>query len=325
MSVRWSEDPAVFASPAWARLVGGDPAATVFHTPRYLKLYWEEFGGGLQVAMVPGGDEPAAVCAFDLRDGRLRFLGGTEVTDYMGPVGLPADRGRAAKELMAALGGRTDWEEADLGGLPDDTPWLPALAAGARDTGLEAAVEESALAPYLPLPGSFEEYLAGLGGKRRHEIRRKARRLEEALPGARLVDAAGAPDPEDLERFLDWHRSSPGEKGRFMQPGMELFFRRLAGVILPAGVLRLVFLEQGGRKLAGAIGFRWRRRLLLYNSAYDQRFAAVSPGMVLVAKLIRDLIATGHEGLDMLKGDLDYKHRFGARPRTVRRLVLTRR
>jgi CelD/BcsL family acetyltransferase involved in cellulose biosynthesis len=181
------------------------------------------------------------------------------------------------------------------------------------------------VAPYLRLPGSFEEYLAGLRGKLRHEIRRKTRRLQEAFPGARLVDASGEPRPEDLERFLDWHRDSPGEKGGFMQPGMELFFRRLVHGLLPMGMLRLTFLEHEGRKLAGLIAFRWRRRLLLYNSAYDQSLGAVAPGMVLVAELIRDVIATGHEGLDMLKGDLDYKYRFGARPRAVRRLVVTRR
>jgi hypothetical protein len=44
--------------------------------------------------------------------------------------------------------------------------------------------------------------------------------------------------------------------------------------------------------------------------------------MALVAELIRSAIEEGCRGLDMLKGDLPYKYRFGARPRGVARLRL---
>jgi CelD/BcsL family acetyltransferase involved in cellulose biosynthesis len=46
--------------------------------------------------------------------------------------------------------------------------------------------------------------------------------------------------------------------------------------------------------------------------------------MVLVAEDIRLAIEDGHDGFDLLKGDYGYKYRFGAAPRRVRRLVVTR-
>ncbi len=46
--------------------------------------------------------------------------------------------------------------------------------------------------------------------------------------------------------------------------------------------------------------------------------------MVLVADMIRQAIADGCRRFDLLKGDLGYKYRFGARPRPVRRLRLSR-
>ncbi len=47
--------------------------------------------------------------------------------------------------------------------------------------------------------------------------------------------------------------------------------------------------------------------------------------MVLVADLIERAILDGCRWFDLLKGDLAYKYRFGARPRAVKRLVLGKR
>lgn len=325
MPLSWSDDPAELASADWSALSESDPGATFFHTPRYLKLYWEELGrGALRIATVTVGSSPVARAALELHEGRARFLGGTEVTDYMGPVGDPAHRDRSAKELLAGLATRDDWEEADLRGLAEDAPWLRSLAGAAADSGLAPRVEEDGVAPRLELPASWEEYLAAISSKRRHEIRRKARRLAEALPGPRLVDATERTLADDLEDFFRLHRSSAGPKGKFMQPGMELFFRRLADEFLADGIFRLVFLEAGGERVAGIVTFRWEGTLLLYNSAYDHRHRSLAPGMVLVGEVIRDAIERGYRRVDMLKGDLEYKYRFGSAPRPIRRLILRR-
>jgi CelD/BcsL family acetyltransferase involved in cellulose biosynthesis len=325
MRVEWVDDPSAFTAPEWSDLVEADPDGTVFHRPRFLKLYWEEFGAaGLRVALVREGDTLLAVAPFDVRERTLTFLGGFDVTDYLGPVGLPAAREGAAKELMATLAAEGDWDRGDLRGLPQDGTWLRPLEAAGRDAGLVVETAEDGVAPWLDLPDSFDQYLAGLPGKLRHEIRRKERRLREALADARVVDATVATAAAGLDRFVDLHRSSPGDKGRFMVPGMELFFRRMADAMLTEGTLRLTFLEAEGMKIAGALGFRDRQTFRLYNSVYDHARAGLSPGMVLVAELIRSAIDEGCRGLDFLKGDLPYKYRFGARRRRVSRLLLSR-
>ena len=121
------------------------------------------------------------------------------------------------------------------------------------------------------------------------------------------------------------HRTSEGPKGVFMQPGMEIFFRRLGEAFLPRGIFNLTFIElEGHRKLAGTIGFRFEGTYYLYNSAFDQEYQAVSPGMVLVAEDIRIAIEAGCSAFDLLRGDYPYKYRFGAVPRAVKRLVVKR-
>jgi CelD/BcsL family acetyltransferase involved in cellulose biosynthesis len=326
VSVEWVVDPVAFTTLDWTPLTEADPEASVFHSPRFLKLYWEEFGADvLSIAVVREGREAVGVAPFDLRrDGTLTFLGGFDVTDYMGPVGLPPARDRTAKELMAGLAARDDWERADLRGLAGDGEWLASLAAAGRDAGLTVEVDQDRVAPCLELPETFDDYLAALPSKRRHEVRRKARRLREAFPDARIVDAGPDTIGADLDRFVALHRSSVGEKRSFMVPGMELFFRRLADALLPNGVLRLAFLEAGGQKIAGAVGFRDGPAFRLYNSAYEHGAGALAPGMVLVAELIGSAIQEGRSHFDFLKGDLEYKYRFGPRRRRIARLLLRR-
>lgn len=326
MALEWLDDPRAFTSHDWTPLVESDPEATFFHTPRYLKLYWEEFGAAcLQIAVVHRDGTPIAAAAFDLRQGVLTWLGGFDVTDYMGPVGDPEHRAEAARELVTGIAARPDWHKADLAGLPLRGRWLAALAEAAEDAGLHTVVEPADVAPFIKLPDSYDAYLAGLEPKLRHEIRRKERGLRAAHPDVRLVDTRPETVGADLDRFIELHRSSRGEKGRFMVPGMEIFFRRLASTLVEDGTLRLAFLETAGIKIAGAMGFRWRDRFLLYNSAYDHAYAHDAPGMVLIPELIRSAIEEGRRGFDMLKGDLPYKYRFGARARGIARLRLRAR
>jgi CelD/BcsL family acetyltransferase involved in cellulose biosynthesis len=329
MDITFSEDGRDFTRRDWSNLVTADPAGTLFHTPGFLKLYWEEFAERPEHLLLAFAEEESAqvgAVAFERLGDTLRFLGGTEITDYMGPVAFPDAIGAVAKELCDALARRDDWTMADLRGLPEDGPWLRPLAEGATAQGwlVEVTDDQNGVAPFLPIPGSYEDYLAGLPAKLRHEIRRKARKLESEGGPYRVAVAQQETLEEYLDRFVALHRSSEGPKGVFMQPGMEIFFRRLGEAFLPRGIFNLTFIEVDGVKVAGTIGFRFEGTYSLYNSAFDHEWRYLSPGMVLVAEDIRIAIEAGCSAFDLLKGDYEYKYRFGSYPRAVKRIVVTR-
>lgn len=329
MDVVFSEDGRDFTRRDWSALVTADPAGTFFHSPGFLKLYWEEFAERpehLLLAFAEEDGEQVGAVAFERFGETLRFLGGTEVTDYMGPVAQPELQGAVAKELLAALGRREDWATADLRGLPEDRAWLDLLAeaAAAQGFSVEVTEDQNGVAPFLPIPGSYEEYLANLPAKLRHEIKRKARKLEIERGPFHVTLAQRDTLEEYLDRFVALHRTSEGPKGVFMQPGMEIFFRRLGEAFLSRGVFNLTFIEVNGEKVAGTIGFRFEGTYSLYNSAFDREWQQLAPGMVLVAEDIRIAIEAGCSAFDLLKGDYAYKYRFGAYPRAVKRLVVSR-
>jgi CelD/BcsL family acetyltransferase involved in cellulose biosynthesis len=330
MRVVFSEDGRDFSRRDWSALVDADPGGTFFHYPAFLKLYWEEFGQSpehLLLAFGEGDDgSQVAAVAFERFDDTIRFLGGTEVTDYMGPVGLSDAQEAFAKELWPALLARDDWRAADLRGLPADRPWLGLLrdAAAAQGLSVEETDDQNGTAPFLPLASTWEGYLAGLPSKLRHEIRRKANKLEAGAGPFRILIADGTTLGPLIDRFVELHRLSEGPKGVFMVPGMEIFFRRLAEAFLADGVFRLTFIEVGGELAAGTIGFVCNETYYLYNSAFDRNWGTLAPGMVLVAEDIRSAIEQGLSAFDLLKGDYAYKYRFGAHPRSIRRLVARR-
>ena len=318
MRIVFSEDGRDFHRRGWHELVEADPSGTFFHTPAFLKLYWEEFGETPEHLLLAFAEEDDAsqvgAVAFE-RIGR---------TLRLGPVGVPGRQDAMAKELWTALLIRDDWADADLRGLPEDQPWFGLLRDAASAQGLDVTEDEDGVSPFLPLPGSWEDYLAGLSSKYRHEIKRKARKLVEEAGEFRIVTADDETMIPMLDRFVELHRMSEGPKGVFMVPGMEIFFRRLGEAFCADGVFRLSFIEVGGQLAAGTIAFVWGGTSYLYNSAFDRSWGNLAPGMVLVGEDIRLAIEEGCGGFDLLKGDYAYKYRFGSHPRAVKRLVVMR-
>jgi CelD/BcsL family acetyltransferase involved in cellulose biosynthesis len=325
--VSLSEDPRDFQRRDWSHLVSADPAGTIFHTPEFLKLYWEEFGEGrLLLAFGEDGGRQVAAVAFEIVGETLRFLGGTEVTDYMGPVGEPDTADAFASASWEALDGRDDWRDADLRGLLEDRAWLGRLRTSAADRGwiVEEMEDQNGVAPVIDLPDGWDAYLAALPSKLRHEIRRKSKKLQAEAGLFEIETATAGTLDALLDRFVELHRQSEGPKGVFMVPGMEIFFRRLGEEFCERGVFRLTFLRVGDELPAGTVGFVHDGTYSLYNSAFDRKWQRLAPGMVLVAEDIRAAIDEGSDRFDLLKGDYAYKYRFGARRRAVRRLVVRR-
>ena len=320
-------DAHVFTSDpgAWDAVVESDPHGTVFHTAAFLGSWWERFGSGAPlIAMVTARDTTVGACGFEVVDRELRFLGGFDVTDYMGPVAAPGWSDAVADEVLAAILSEPSWDRADLRGLPADSPWPDALMRAARACGLRVECSVDGRAPMIPLSGSFQDYLDGLPSKTRHELRRKERRLQGLDDGWSVRFRTHETLPSDLQEFFRLHRASPGRKGTFMDHDMEAFFRGLAERLGPAGQWYLGLLEMAGAPAAAAVGFAYRGTVSLYNSAFDRSLARWAPGIVLVSHVIRMACERGSTRMDLLTGDLPYKYRFGATGRPVNRLRIER-
>lgn len=298
----------------WRALLEKDPAASVFHTPQYLAVWWDEFGTGsaLRVVEVLEGETLRGIVALTLRpDGVLAFTGDHDSTDYRGPASAPEDRDAVAAAVLQAVAGET-WELFEMDGLAADSAWPEAFSRAAKAAGYAVAETQVDACPRVAIAGSWDAYLASLSGKLRHEINRKARRLvRDAGPYTVRLATEHTLD-DDLESFFQMHRSSDGPKGRFMHEGMATFFGSFAWMLFSQGWLRLAILEAAGEPWAGVYGFRSGHDWDVWNSSYDHRRRELAPGMVLMAECIRLAAEEGCTTFDFLRGTEPYKYRFGA-------------
>jgi CelD/BcsL family acetyltransferase involved in cellulose biosynthesis len=310
---------ACFELPQWRQLLARDPNRHIFATPEWNRLWWEEFGDGKELClltMTQGGEVAAIVPLYrKVEDSRrvLRFIGGIDLTDYLGPICLLDDRSDVAKALVGWLETTaTEWDEFDAHNMPVPLGFAEFLVDQVDRKGLGFHLDQEETSAVLPLPKSWDDYLASLDGKDRHELRRKRRRLERDHPDAVVRTATQETFEGDFKTFVEMHRGAEGHKGHFMRPEIATFFERVARAFLPMGWLRLDITEIGGRAVASTFGFVLDGTFYLYNSAYDPDLARLSPGLVHVSELVRKCIQEGLNVFDFLRGPERYKYQMGA-------------
>jgi CelD/BcsL family acetyltransferase involved in cellulose biosynthesis len=297
----------------------------VFLHPAWLRCWLSEFGADYEPLILSCGDGHLLGIAPLMRsDERLTFIGDSAICDFMDFVVDPEKASDAYADLWRQLD-EQDWSELDLWGLMASSPTRERLATHARQRGYEVVEEMEAVAPRLSLPETWEDYLASLGKKDRHELRRKIRRLFESGAAVDLqvlseqADVVGA-----MDDFLELHTRSRQDKTDFMTPEMAMFFRRMASALSAEGLIRLFMLRINNRPAAAVLCFDAGDYLYMYNSGYDPEFSNLSVGLVSKALCLRWAIENGMRGLDFLRGDESYKYDLGARDQQIYRLVLKR-
>lgn len=328
-------DP-VFAE-EWNNLVETSHANGPFMRFDYLKTWWQHRGGGewplADLALVVGRREgrlAAVAPLFRAPEYRgqpsLMLVGSVEVSDYLDILAQPEDMPGFAAQLLDFLPRQSlpDWKGLDLFNILESSPSLPALEEAARARGWSAEITRAYHCPMVPIPGDWETYLAGIDKKQRHEIRRKIRRLENSETANSWYTVT---DGDALEQEIDDFTALMEQdeaKMRFLTPPMRAFFRDVCRWAWKEGILMLSFLVIDGKKAAGYLSFDSLNRLWVYNSGIDRSLNEYSPGWVLLAYLLRWCNEQKREAFDFMRGDEEYKYRFGGVDRYVMRALLNR-
>jgi CelD/BcsL family acetyltransferase involved in cellulose biosynthesis len=318
IDIKIHSDEQAFELRSWKELFAADPARHVFSTPEWNRVWWEEFSAGkeLIVLEMTRSGEPLAIVPLYRKqeEGRsiLRFVGGIDLTDYLGPICRPEDRREVATELVAWLRSTDGWDEFDAHNMPVPFNFGEALVEHVDLLGLDYRLEQEETAALLVLPATYDEYLASLDSKERHELKRKRRRIGREHPDAKIRTSTPETLEEDLKTFVDMHRGAEGMKGHFMKPEIATFFLRVARAFMPLGWLRLDFLEIGDTAVASCFGFEIEKKMYLYNSAFEMEARRLSPGLILVSQQIEEAIERGFEVFDFLRGPERYKYQLGA-------------
>ena len=256
----------------------------------------------------------------------VRLIGGVAVTDYLDIIAPPALMEAAWRAILGYWAAHADeWDAIDLRSLPAESPSRRIVPRLAAERGWHSWCEVEETCPALALPADWDTYLAGLGKKDRHELRRKLRKAESApMPITwRLVKDAAAL-PAAVDTFIALHQRSSADKADFMDAAMVGFFRSLPAVLGELGWLEVALLDVAGEPAAAYLSFDYGGRIYLYNSGYEPRFGEWSTGLVLLARRIQAAIAAGVPCFDFLRGDERYKYDLGGADHFVYRVLVRR-
>jgi CelD/BcsL family acetyltransferase involved in cellulose biosynthesis len=310
---------------AMEELLHSQDEQPVFLHPTWLRSWMAEFGSDCEPVLLTATNSALLGVAPLMRcDDRLTFIGDPEICDFMDFLVAPGTRLEPYESLWGQLRDE-EWTEMDLWGLPESSPTREALAALAKASGYGVVVEPEAVAPRVSLPDTWEAYLASLGKKDRHELRRKIRRIFDSGAAVSLDVFSEQRDVvANMDTFLTLHTQSRQDKTDFMTPDMESFFRRMASSLAAEGLVHLFMLRINHRPAAAVLCFDAGSVLYLYNSGYDPEFSGLAVGLVSKALCIQWAIENGKKHLDFLRGNESYKYDLGARDRQIFRLRVSR-
>jgi len=321
----------------WNHFIHNGITRVPFLRYEYLKDWWSTRGGGewgqnsqLVIVRATEGNTliGLAPCFVTEHAGKkeLLFLGSIEISDYLDFLVQPQHLEEFAKGFIAyvrsTLAPQYALQAIDLYNLLDQSPTLQALQQAAAVAGLPCRVEELVKSPRITLPGDWETYLESIDKKQRHEIRRKMRRMQELQPPADwYITSDPAQLDADIQEFMRLMAFDP-EKEAFLTAPMREEMALLMHEAFSSGLLQLAFLTIGGEKAAAYLNFDFMDRIWVYNSGIDPRFSEHSPGWVLLGHLLKWANENSRLEFDFMRGNEDYKYRFGAVDRAVMRLTI---
>ncbi len=302
----------------WEDLLPSCWTNTVFLTPWWQTTWLDHFGDRSTsriIAAFNGDGALVGIAPMNVADGSVTFLGDTDLFDYRDFLVRKGGEDAFYPAVFDEIGA-WEWDAFSLESVPEGSPTIRFATTAAKNKGWRVMVEEEDKAPFKNLPGSWDEYVSGLGKKYRHELRRKVRKLGNSGEVAQY-DCTPEMLPGHLPDFFRLHRLSSPEKAEFMTSDRESFFTELMQTTAARGRLKLSMLELDGVRVAACINFDYGDSYLLYNSGYDPAYSQLSVGFVNKAWTIKDAIESGKRTFDFLRGTERYKYDLGAEDRSI--------
>jgi CelD/BcsL family acetyltransferase involved in cellulose biosynthesis len=317
----------------WNALLTQSASHVPFLRHEFLSHWWTNLGGGewdsgeLAILLQRDGDQMlTGIAPFFISNQKIRFIGSYEIADYLDLIAAPDNLSGFISEIIDYLSSdlAPDWKTVDLYNLPEHSPTIGLMEDAARSAGFQTSVDILQPAPAVQLPSSWRAYLDSLEDRYRQEISRKIRNADSYfLPVDWYIVDENHDLDQELEAFFDLMANNL-EKEKFLTDQMKTQIKDSARAAFDEGWLQLVFLVVGDIKAAGYMNFDFDEKIWIYNSGINTVFENLSPGWVLLGKIINWSIEQGKTELDFMRGDETYKYQFGGIDQNVIHLQISR-
>jgi len=317
----------------WNALLSQSASHVPFLRHEFLTQWWENLGGGewesgeLAILLQRDTDHKlTGIAPLFISNQKIQFIGSYEISDYLDLITSPDNLSGFIKEIIEFLSSdlAPAWKTVDLYNLPEHSSTIDLMENAALSAGFQTSVDIIQPAPAVQLPSSWQAYLDSLEDRYRQEISRKIRNADTYfLPVDWYIVNEEHDLDQELEAFFDLMANNL-EKEKFLTDPMKKQIKDSARAAYDEGWLQLVFLVVGDIKAAGYMNFDFDEKIWIYNSGINTVFENLSPGWVLLSKIINWSIEQGKTELDFMRGDETYKYQFGGIDQNVIHLQISR-
>jgi CelD/BcsL family acetyltransferase involved in cellulose biosynthesis len=177
----------------------------------------------------------------------------------------------------------------------------------------------------LQLPDAWPDYVASLGKNMREQIKRYPKRLEKQLS----VQYELAQSEDEVQRALTdlfalhgkrWR--ARGQTGVLALPRRQKFHRAVCSAFLKRDWLRLWTLRCDGQPACVLLNYFFGGRYYFFIGGFEPELMRWSVGTCLFARVLQLAIEEGATEFDFLRGEEEYKYRFGAVNRDYKTLTM---
>ena len=327
LSVTLLTDPRVFQGmkTEWNALLEESEANNIFLTWEWMHTWWEIFGHDYELHIItvrnPLG-ELVGIAPFKasergiLRIDKSRVLefigwGGDVTTEYLDIIARKGWETKVFNSVAEYIFGNNTWTKVDLHHLSSTSPSIPVMKEYMEKGDVPCRIERSSICPIVVLPKSWEEFLSGKSVNFRKKSKEYWRASLRDL-GARLVCCdSSATLQGDMDALIKLHLKRWGQSSRaFRTKKYVTFHRRVSRLFLEKGWLRLFFLKQEDKTLAGIYCFHYNKKYYYYQSGRDTEYSKYRLGVVLLNEVLKEAIREKAGEFDLLTGDEAYKYRW---------------
>lgn len=331
-------------TPEWEALASQMQPALPFHHPWWQMRWFEVFAqdrmairdslrvyslrrtSGALVAVAPMmiTERPSRG---PLRVRVLQFLGADpNITELRGVLCAPSDERDVYRTLLGELRRTSEsWDQVRWNGLRQGGEGEALVLA---ESGTEAGVTTPDY--LLDLPGSWEEFRAGLSRNIKESLRKcaNAPKRDQLAFELRVVT-----EPQEvigsLDHFFALHAArseatmSVHHNDAFHGADARQFFRAVALAQCAAGAFRVYEVRCAGKVIASRVAFVLGEAMYLYYSGYDPAYAKYSVMTTCTAFALRHAIEGGLQTVNLSSGNDVSKTRWSPREVLFREAVWT--
>lgn len=297
--------------PVWDELLACQPDGSVFWCHDYVRAWREAFGQNLDWHILTVAESQQIHGIFPLTCASRNYYGAP--IRQMGffhnhhvlrsnAILRPGSEKKCFRAILAYLiQHRRDWAVLLLDNIPESSPLFQVAVSVANEIDYKiTAWKPSRNHCFLPIAGTWEDYLAQRSGNFRWQIKKFQRRLQQ-LGTVRIEHLSDRDQMLKVlpEIFRLEQRSWQGQESGSAMHDSDRRFQELLLRYLPdecRGEYWLLYLNN--ELVASITTLRYRELLYVFTTYYAPEHASAAPGMVLYFEMLKSAWHSDLKGID---------------------------